>query len=277
MIFESIIVLGSLGLGFGIFLAFFSKRFEVKKDPRVDEVLKVLPGANCGACGYAGCKAYAEAVVADKDVPVDLCVPGQKEVADKISRIVGREAKNKEVAVVAQLKCKGGKGETSLKFEYDGIKSCKAADLIAGGPKSCSYGCIGYGDCAKVCEFDALKMRLNGLPVVDKEKCVGCAACVKECPKKLFRLVPKDKKVHVLCSSKDIGKDVVKVCNVGCIACRACEKACPSDAIHVKDNLAEIDYSKCTQCAVCVKACPRNIIVDEKNKNSIENKAAKKV
>jgi len=274
MIIQSIIVLGALGLGFGIFLAFFSKKFEVKKDPRVDEILKLLPNANCGACGYAGCKAYAEAVVANKDVPVDLCVPGQREVAEKVAKIVGREVEEKKVQLVAQLKCAGDKEKTSEKFEYDGVKTCKAANLVLGGPKSCSYGCIGFGDCVKACKFGALKMGDNGLPVVDKEKCVACGACVKACPKNLFKLVPKDKKIHVLCSSKDSTKDVIKACKVGCIACKACEKACPVDAIHVKDNLAEIDYSKCIMCGKCVEVCPRKIIVDERK--TTENKAKEK-
>lgn len=266
MITESIIVLGSLGLGFGIFLAFFSKKFEVKKDPRVDEIIEILPGVNCGSCGYAGCSAYAEAVTADKDVAIDLCVPGQKEVAEKIGRILGREGGSKKVRLAAQLKCSGGKNESTEKFEYEGIKGCRAALLAGGGAKSCSYGCIGFGDCIKACRFDALKMGENGLPVVDKEKCVGCGACVRECPKALFKLVPKDKKVHVLCSSKDKAMDAVRRCKVGCIACKACEKACPVDAIHVKDNLADVDYSKCIMCGKCVSACPRKIIIDERKR-----------
>jgi len=264
MIIQSIVVLGVLGLGFGIFLAYFSKRFEVKRDPKIDEVLDVLPGVNCGACGYAGCAAYAEAVVTNKEIPVTLCVPGQKAVADKIAKMLGKEVSEKKMQMVAQLKCNGGKEETSDKFEYEGVKNCKGANLISGGPKSCSYGCIGYGDCVNVCKFDALSMGSNGLPVVDKEKCTACGMCVKECPKRLFRLVPKEKKIHVLCSSKDMAKDVTKACKVGCIGCKACERACPSDAIHVKDNLAEIDYSKCTMSGKCVSACPRKIIVDER-------------
>ena len=277
MIIQSIIVLGTLGLGFGVFLAFASKKFHVKHGPKIDEVLNVLPGANCGACGYAGCAAYAEAVVANKDVPVDLCVPGQSAVAEKVAKALGREAGEKKIQLVAQLKCNGGKEETNNKFEYKGIESCKAANLISGGPKSCSYGCIGYGDCVKACKFGALKIGDRGIPVVDREKCVGCGACVKECPKGLFKLVPKEKKVHVLCSSKDATKDTIKACKVGCIACKACERACPVDAIHVNDNIAEIDYSKCIMCGKCVSACPRHIIVDERKKNNpTENKAIKK-
>ena len=266
MIAESIIVLGVLGLGFGIFLAFFSKKFTVKKDPKIDEVLNVLPGANCGACGYVSCKAYAEAVVMNKDVAVDLCVLGQDEVDEEVAKIVGREAGEKKIQLVAQLKCAGGKEEAKTKYTYKGVETCKAASLLAKGPKACSYGCIGFGDCVKVCEFGALSMGENGLRVVDKEKCTACGACVKECPKKLFRLVPKAKKVHVLCNSKDPGKIVTKVCKVGCIACKLCEKECPADAIHIEDNLAEIDYPKCTMCGKCVTVCPRKIIVDERKK-----------
>jgi len=265
MIAESIILLSLLGLVFGIFLAIVSKKFEVKRNQKVEEVLSALPGINCGACGYAGCAAYAEAVVANKGVPANLCVPGQKSVADKVASILGRESKEMGAQKVALLHCAGGKKETSDKFEYNGIETCKAASLIANGPKSCSYGCIGFGDCVKACTFGALSMGSNGLPVVGDEKCVACGVCVKTCPKHLFELVPKEKKIHVLCSSNNPGKTVIKVCKVGCIACSLCVKSCKFDAIHVADNLAKIDYSKCTQCGECVKACPRKIIVDERN------------
>ncbi len=265
MIIQSIIVLGSLGLGFGIFLAYFSKRFEVKKDPKIDDVMKILPGANCGACGYAGCAAYAEAVVTNEDVPVSLCIPGQKAVADKIAKMLGRDVSEKKIQLVAQLKCNGGK-DAADKYNYEGIESCKAANLISGGPKSCSYGCMGYGDCVNVCKFGALKIGEKGIPVIDKEKCVACGMCIKECPKRLFRLVPKEKKIHVQCSSKDVAKDVIKACKAGCIGCKACERACPvpEKAVLVKDNLADVVYSRCVMCGKCVEACPRKIIVDER-------------
>jgi RnfABCDGE-type electron transport complex B subunit len=266
MITESIIVLGSLGLAFGIFLAFASKKFHVDVNPHVDKVTDALPSINCGACGYAGCSAYAEAVVANKEVPIDLCIPGQKEVADKIANILERDSTGEKIKLVAQLKCNGGKAEATDKFEYKGIKTCKAASLINNGPKSCSHGCIGYGDCIPVCPVGAISMRDNKLPIVDKEKCIGCGKCVKACPKILYKLVPKDKKIHVLCSSKEIVKDVISACKIGCIACKACERACPipDSAIHVNDNIAEIDYSKCVMCGKCVSACPRKIIVDER-------------
>ncbi len=264
MLLEAILAMGLLALIFAVGLAVASKKFKVKKDPRVDEVLNVLPGTNCGACGYASCKAYAEAVATNKDVPVDLCVPGQEEVAEKVAKIVEREVGEKKVELVAQLKCAGGKEEAKTKYSYKGVKTCKAASLLSKGPKACSYGCIGFGDCVNVCEFNALSMGSNGLPVVDKEKCTACAACVKECPKNLFKLVPKDKKVHVLCNSKDTGRIVTRFCKVGCTAYKLCEKSCPADAIHVKNNLAEIDYSKCTMCGKCVSVCPTKVIVDER-------------
>ncbi|MGM5484288.1 MAG: RnfABCDGE type electron transport complex subunit B [Nanobdellota archaeon] len=268
MILESIIVLGGLGLVFGIFLAFASKRFSVREDPEVKKVLDILPHLDCGACGYSGCRGYAEAVVKNEKVPADLCVPGQEEVKKKISKITGKGGgKSEKEDRVAVLKCAGGDRETDRRFEYEGIRSCKAASMLQGGPKSCPYGCLGYGDCVDACRFGALSLDKNGLPVVDKEKCVACGECVKACPKGLFELVPGNKKIHVLCSSKDKAGDVTKTCRVGCIACRACEKACPADAIHVKENLAVIDYDKCIQCGKCVSACPRNIITDERKKS----------
>ena len=165
---------------------------------------------------------------------------------------------------VAQLHCNGTSQNCAIKYEYKGVKTCRAAALLQGGYKNCSYACLSYGDCVEVCQFDALSMQPNGLPLVDKDKCTACGLCVKICPKQLYTLVPYKNKVHVLCNSKDPGKVVVKVCKVGCTACKACEKACKFDAIHVIGNIARIDYSKCTQCGACVTACPRKIILDER-------------
>lgn len=265
MIVQSVIVVSALSFIFGIGLAYFAKKFAVEVDERVQKVREILPGVNCGSCGLAGCDAFAEAVAAGK-VPVDGCIPGQKDVADKIAAILGTgEAAAKEKKV-AQLHCNGTKENCKPKFDYDGIKTCKAASIIQSGYKACSYACLGFGDCVLVCPVNAISMKSNGLPVVDKEKCISCGKCVKECPKALYDLVPKKNKIHVLCSSKDPGKIVTKVCKVGCIACKLCEKACKFDAIHVTDNLAKIDYKKCTQCGACVTACPRKIIVNENKK-----------
>lgn len=266
MIIESILVLAGLGLAFGIFLGFASKKFEIKRDPKIDEILKLLSGANCGACGYAGCQGYAEALVSNKDVPVNLCVPGQKAVADKIAEIMGKGTSEEKAEIkskkVSQLYCNGNNDNCHVKSSRE-VKSCKEAHSVKGGYKNCSYACFGTGDCSKACPVKAISMH-HGLPKVDKEKCIGCGVCVKTCPQHLYELVDADKKVHVLCSSKYIAKDVLQKCKVGCIACKACEKACKLDAIHVSDNLARIDYPKCTQCGACVKVCPRKSIVDER-------------
>jgi Na+-translocating ferredoxin:NAD+ oxidoreductase subunit B len=269
MIIESILVMSGLGLGFGVFLAFASKKYAVKSDPRITQVLSVLPGNNCGACGYPGCAGYAEAVCKDENVATDLCSPGGQEVADNVSKVVCRECDSVKEQRVAKLHCAGGIAEAKTKYNYKGVKTCKSAAMLAKGPKACSYGCIGFGDCAKVCNFNALHMGPLGLPLLTKENCVACNACVKECPKNLFSLVPKKSKVHVLCSSNDKAADVIKSCKVGCISCKRCEMICPVEgkAIHVNDNLAKIDYSKCISCGKCVEVCPRKIIINEKKKN----------
>lgn len=263
MIMQSVLVVAGLSLAFGLGLAYFARKFYTHSDPRVNRVRKVLPGVNCGACGLAGCDAFAEAVAEGK-APVDGCVPGQKEVADKIAKILGKETTLEKKKMVAQLHCNGTIENCGSKFYYKGAETCKAASLLLGGFRNCSYACLQFGDCVEACPFGAIKMKENGLPEVDKEKCVGCGTCVAACPKGLYELVPEAKKVHVLCSSKDLNKVVVKACRVGCIACRACEKACPADAIHVEDHLAVIDYSKCINCAKCVSACPRKIIKDDR-------------
>ena len=266
MSWVGIVALGLMAAAFGYGLAYASKKFAVKVHPRVDAVLKVLPGANCGACGMAGCSAFAEAVVAGK-VPVDGCIPGQKKVAKKIGEILGKTVGEKGVDKT-QLYCHGTKESCPNKSNYKGVETCKAATLLGGGQKSCSYGCLGFGDCVKVCPFDAMRMGKEGLPKISAEKCTACGKCVKTCPKQIIHLAPEKSKVHVRCSSKDPAPVVMKVCKVGCIACRQCEKACPVDAIHVIDNLAVIDYVKCINCGKCVQVCPRKIIekVDVKAK-----------
>jgi Na+-translocating ferredoxin:NAD+ oxidoreductase RNF subunit RnfB len=264
MIWVSVITLGLIAAAFGYGLAFASKKFAVQVHPKVDEVLKVLPGANCGACGMAGCSAFAEAVVAGK-VPVDGCIPGQKKVAEKIGRILGKTVEAKEVKK-AQLYCDGTKEHCHDKFNYNGVKTCKSAILLSSGQKGCSYGCLGFGDCVKSCPFGAMRMGKDGLPKISHEKCTACGKCVEACPKCIIHLAPEKSKVHVRCSSKDPAIVVTKACKVGCIACRQCEKACPVDAIHVVDNIAVIDYSKCISCGKCVQVCPRKIIEDMRHR-----------
>lgn len=258
VLINSILVIGGMGLIAGIILAFFSKKLAVQHDPKVKELIKKLPGLNCGGCGYANCHAYATAILQGK-AELNLCKPGGQKTAELISEFLDKETEVKE-ALVAQRYCNGGTKETKLKFKYSGIKTCKQATLINNGFKECGYSCLGFGDCEIVCPVDAIRMSVNDLPMINKEKCIGCEKCVIECPRNILHMAPKKAKVHVRCSSNDPGKIVTKVCTVGCIACKKCENECPHDAIHVKDNLAVIDYSKCTNCGKCVEVCPRKII-----------------
>lgn len=252
-----LIILGTLGLLFGFGLYIASCVFHIKMDPRIERIEAALPGANCGACGLAGCSGFAKAIV-HGSVDIVGCIPGGEEVTKILSGIMGVEAKTteKEVAI---LYCAGRAVENS--FRYTGIKTCRSATQFQGGPKACTYGCIGFGDCERACLFDAIKM-LDGLPMVNEEKCVSCGKCVDACPKDLFSLRSLKKLVHISCKSNDTAKITRLICKVGCIACKKCENICPFDAVHVKNNLAEIDYEKCTSCGKCVEECPTNTIIN---------------
>ncbi|MDP7079692.1 MAG: Fe-S cluster domain-containing protein [Candidatus Undinarchaeales archaeon] len=264
----AIAVMGALGFIFGIGLSFASKAFHVETDPRVDQVRELLAGANCGACGLAGCDAFSEAVVAGSTA-ANGCTPGGTDVAEKIGEIMGAEVEVTEPQIAVN-RCRGAESVCGLHCVYEGIECCSAAALVGTGPKKCSYGCIALGDCVEACKFDALTFGEGGIPHVITENCVGCGACIKACPKGLFELVPKNALVHVLCSSHDPGKVVGKLCKVGCIACRICERACPVDAIHVVDELAVIDYEKCTECGACAEKCPKKCIEDRRPADEIE-------
>lgn len=250
----AMLVLASLALTFALILSYASKKYTVEEDPRIKQLLGVLPKINCGACGYASCEAFAKAIIEDK-APINGCVVGKEEVAKKIGRILGKnlEAKEEKKAIVG---CSGNLRNRVKHAVYNGIKNCLGASLLPS--TSCYYGCLGFGDCVKVCKFGAIEIK-NGIAVINPKKCTGCGACVESCPRGIIKLVPKAK-VYVLCSSLDQSKDVIKNCKVGCIACKRCEEACKFDAIHVVNNLAIIDYDKCTGCGACIKVCPRNII-----------------
>jgi Na+-translocating ferredoxin:NAD+ oxidoreductase RNF subunit RnfB len=252
-----IIALGSLGVLFGIGLSLAAKKFCVSSDPRIDKIQNNLPGANCGACGMGGCSGLAEALTEGK-CSVDKCTVAEEESKVKISQILGVEFK-KSARRIVTLHCAGG-AKVRDRFVYNGIEDCVAANLVLGGQKSCVYGCLGFGTCARICPFGAITMSKEGLPIIDKDKCKACGKCIEICPKKLFSLVPETHNVFVACISHDTGKDTKSVCPVGCIACKLCEKACKFDAIHVIDNIAVIDYNKCTFCGACVKVCPMKTI-----------------
>lgn len=258
--FTAIFVAG-IGIVFGLGLAFAAKRFAVKIDPRVEKVKDVLAHAHCGACGYAGCEQYAEAVVNNPDVPSNLCTPAGARGAEAVALITGKKAEARE-PIFARIMCQGGWNNSVKRFKYEGVQDCRAAVLAGGGDKSCIYGCLGYGTCARVCPFGAISMNENHLPVVDMGKCTGCRKCEAACPKKVIEVLPASKAVIVACHSKDKGVDTRKYCQSGCIACERCVKTCPFDAPSVSNNLSKIDLDRCRVCGLCVKSCPTNAIVD---------------
>jgi len=257
----TLIVLAALGIVFGVALAIVAARFVVKADPKVEKVRDVLPGANCGACGFAGCMGYAEAVAGNPDVAVSLCAPGKAAVAEKIAEITGKKAEKMEPKI-ARVFCQGGTSLSQRKFIYTGVQDCTAAVLAAGGGKSCEYGCLGYGTCMRACPFDAITMSADDLPIINKEKCTACGKCVAACPKQVIELALMSKAVVISCHSRDKGLEVKKKCQVGCIACGICVRTCPVEAIKVDNNLARIDHSKCIVCGLCVKKCPTSAIHD---------------
>ncbi len=258
-IIMSIVLVGAVGCIIGFFLSFASEKFKVKVDEREEAVLAVLPGNNCGGCGYPGCSGLAEAI-AKGDAPVGQCPVGGPPVASKIAKIMGVDAGSSE-RMVAFVKCAGTCEKAKDKYEYSGAKDCSVVALVpGGGPKACNYGCLGFGSCVSACAFDAIHI-VNGISVVDKEACKACGACIKACPRHLIELIPYSASEAVGCSNKDKGKDVMAVCDTGCIACHLCEKNCPSDAVHVVDNVAYIDQSKCTGCGTCAEKCPKKVII----------------
>lgn len=273
LILYAVLVLGGLAVIFGFGLAVASKVFAINEDPRLVALISALPGVNCGACGFAGCAGYAEHLCKGT-AEAGKCTVARNEVAEKISKILGIEVKMKEPKV-AMVFCQGKPELTVEKYLYNGLQNCRAANLLAGGSKSCSYGCLGYGDCYRVCPFEAIAWseprrvhpsEPGEIPRIIPEKCTACGLCIKACPKKeLIRLVPEKRgdhlEVHILCNSLDKGGVVRRICKVGCFACGLCVKACPKQAITIVDNLARIDYSKCDNCGICVEKCPVKTIV----------------
>ena len=252
-----ILTLTGLGLFFGLVLSFASKKFAIFQDPRIKEVLERLPGANCGACGMAGCARFAEAIIKG-ETALDNCKPCPEEQASEIAKILGVKLSLREKKV-AHLRCHGGK-KAKDKFIYQGLEDCQAAALLLGGQKSCSYACLGFDTCKKACPFGAIKMSPEGLPIIDSALCTGCGKCAEVCPRNLLVLIPRKSEVYIGCSSHYPTKVVVHVCSVGCIACKKCVEVCPLEAIKVVENLAVIDYDKCTSCGKCIEVCPRKII-----------------
>ncbi|MEW5783886.1 MAG: RnfABCDGE type electron transport complex subunit B [Bacillota bacterium] len=246
--------LGGVGLIFGTLLALAARFFDVEADPRVEAVRETLPGVNCGACGYAGCTNFAEAVV-EGNAAQNGCIPGGGDTAKAIAAVLGQEAVE-AVPLVATVFCIGDTARARDLFIYDGVMDCAVAQKYGGGFKACSDGCLGLGNCVRACPFDAITMGPHGLPVVNRERCGGCGLCSKACPRGIIKILPKGNQGHlVLCSSQGRGKAVTEACEVGCMACKACIKACPREAITMDGNLAVIDLAKCDDCGECVWKC----------------------
>lgn len=259
--------LGAMGLIFGAALAYASQKFAVEVDPTAMMIREALPGANCGGCGFPGCDQFAAAVAAG-NAPVNGCPVGGKDCASAIAEIMG-VVPDQSARKVAHVICKGDSDQCQTKFKYDGITDCKAAMLV-GSDKACGFGCMGYGTCERVCPFDAIHVNEKGLAVVDDEKCTACGICIAACPKKVIAYAPYGQEVIVDCNNKERGAHVKKNCGVACIACGICEKTCQYDAIHVKDLLAVIDYSKCVSCLACTEKCPTKAISGDLSKKPVQ-------
>lgn len=255
----AIILVSVIGVICAVMLAVASKLMAVKEDERFPAVRECLPGANCGACGYAGCDGYAHALIEDSGVKTNLCVPGADSVAQKLAEVLGVEFED-VIEQVAVIKCRGDCSVTSDKMDYQGIQSCKAAKLLFGGTGKCTFGCMGFGDCAAVCPNDAICIE-NGIAHVNTRLCIGCGMCASVCPNKLISIMPDVEKMLVTCSNTEKGAVTRKKCTHGCIGCKKCEKECPAGAITVVNNLSQIDYDKCTNCGHCVEVCPTKCIM----------------
>ena len=257
-ILAAVLIITALGFLFGYGLALAAKKLEVVRDERVAEIGAILPGINCGACGYPGCFGYAEAVVR-KEAGVDRCSPGGAAAASGLGRIMGVGVTVSEPRV-ARVHCGGGDDTTQHKYRYNGLADCRSAAALAGGFLVCSEGCLGLGSCVRVCNFDAINIDGSGRLRINEEKCTACGLCVQACPKRLIELINKKKRTHVVCRSYERGQVCNKICKVSCIACTRCVKACKQNAIHIENNLAVIDYAACTSCGECAAVCARKCI-----------------
>ena len=261
----TIITLGLLALVFAVILYFIAQKFKIFEDPRIDVVQAALPAANCGGCGFAGCRNFAEALVKAENLEGLNCPVGGAAVMGEVARILGKEAVASD-PLVAVLLCNGSPEYRPHTTKYDGVPDCRMAHSLYLGETDCSYGCLGYGDCVRACQFDAMYMDTKtNLPVIIDDKCVACGACVKACPRHLIELrkkAKKDRKIYVACQNCDKGGPARRACKVACIACSKCFNVCEFDAITIENNLAYINAYKCTFCRKCVVECPTGSIIE---------------
>ncbi|MGB9746889.1 MAG: Fe-S cluster domain-containing protein [Bacteroidales bacterium] len=265
IILYTVLSLSVLAAIAAVILYFVAQKFKVYEDPRIDEVEHTLPGANCGGCGFAGCRNFAEALVKAESLDGLNCPVGGESVMKEVARILGKEAMA-QTPLVAVVRCNGTPEYRPRTNVYDGVKSCAVAHLLYTGEGGCPTGCLGFGDCVDVCQFDAIHMDPEtGLPVVIDDKCTACGACVKACPRKIIELRKKnkkDRKIYIACVNQEKGAICIKNCKVSCIACGKCVKVCPFDAITMENNLAYIDADKCRLCRKCAPECPTNAILE---------------
>jgi electron transport complex protein RnfB len=253
-----------IGLLFGFALAAAALRFNVPVDPLVERARETLPSANCGACGFAGCQAYAEAVVERPDVSPNLCAPGRAPVARQLAQLTHKEL-GSVVDRIVVMSCHGVSAYARDEAEYQGIDTCAAAALVFGGPKACKNGCLGLGDCVRVCPFDALALGSDGIAHVDADTCTGCGLCVPVCPKGLFSFYPRARRIELACVAREKQAVVRATCMVGCTLCRKCVAKCPAEAITWNGTTILIDHDKCLAYGpscneACVDICPSVIL-----------------
>lgn len=250
-------IVAAIGLIVGLVLAVASAVFSVPVDEKAESIEKVLPGANCGACGFSGCSGYAKAL-SKGEAKVGLCSPGGAAAAAAIADILGVSSEGVEYKA-ALVHCMGSFDNTGNKMNYQGVRSCASAIQLDGGVGSCYYGCMGFGDCAAVCEHNAITV-CNGVASINPELCVGCKKCVAACPKHIISFVGKKKQAVVRCSNFDKGAETRKVCKVGCIGCMMCAKACPVKAVRIENFHAVVDSEKCIGCGKCAEVCRQGCI-----------------
>lgn len=272
----AISALGGLTLLLAIMLIMANKKLYVYEDPRIDEVEDMLPHANCGACGYPGCRPFAEALVSQEALPGKCTVSSEEEraaIADYLGVSLGAEEKQ-----VARLACEGGINVARNRANYQGIPTCQGASLVSGGGKGCFWGCLGHGDCERVCDFDAIIMNEFGLPVVDEEKCTACGDCVEVCPKDLFTLQPVSRRLWVACKNLEAGDGILEDCQVACTACGKCAMDAPGDLIVMENNLPIINYTENHNTQIPIQRCPTGAIIwiDEKL-GAIKGRESKKI
>ncbi|MDD2279833.1 MAG: Fe-S cluster domain-containing protein [Bacteroidales bacterium] len=265
IIIYTVLMLSALGVLSAVILYFVAQKFKVYEDPRIDEVEAVLPGANCGGCGYPGCRGFAEAFVNADDISGFFCPVGGNETSVAAAKVVGKSAAE-QLPMIAVVRCSGSPNNRPKTANYNGASSCKLATTLFSGDTGCQFGCLGLGDCVAVCAFDAIYIdEKTGLPIVSQDNCTACGACVTACPKGIIELRkkgPKDKRIFVSCINKDKGGVAKKSCSVACIGCGKCVKVCPFDAITLENFLAYIDYDKCKLCRKCVDECPTGSILE---------------